>query len=121
MATSAADQMPQPDPCCACCHGGANGPAAGAHACRVQELDTVPSSFPAGPQGQSAAVLDSLAQTLALHPSSDGPQRVVAKFPAQLYGQFEVSARVSVHPSTITSIDVGRPVDVPAAIAFFNH
>jgi hypothetical protein len=87
---------------CVCCSG--------AQACRVQELDTVPSNFAAAPQSQSqsAAVFDPLAQSMVLHPKSDGPQRLTAKFPAQLYGQFEVSARISVHPSSYTSIDVSE-------------
>jgi hypothetical protein len=76
----------------------------------VQELDTVPSNFAAALQGQSqsAAVFDPLALSMALHPKSDGPQRLTAKFPAQLYGQFEVSARISVHPSSYTSVDVSE-------------
>jgi hypothetical protein len=40
--------------------------------------------------------------------TNSGPQRIVAKWPAQLYGQFEVSAKVSVHPAVVTSIDVSQ-------------
>jgi hypothetical protein len=83
--------------------------AAGDQACRVQELNTDASNFitSADAKSNQGVTFDSLAQHLLLNPNS-GPQRVVAKFPAQSYGQFEVSARVSVHPAVVTSIDVSE-------------
>lgn len=73
----------------------------------MQELSTDASNFVASADAKSnqGVTFDSLAQHLLMNPNS-GPQRVVAKFPAQTYGQFEVSARVSVHPAVVTSIDV---------------
>jgi hypothetical protein len=78
----------------------------GTHACRIQELDTNPSNFNTAAQSKASAVFDSLAQSLQLHANSSGPVRSVAKLSPQLYGQFEVSAKVSMHPGVITSIDV---------------
>lgn len=81
---------------------------AGADACRLQELDAKADSYqPAPGTSPGNAAFDSLSQNLDLQAdAAHGVQRVVAKFQPQLYGQFEVAARVSVHPAVITSIDV---------------
>jgi beta-glucanase (GH16 family) len=68
-------------------------------------MDTVPTNFIAA-QSKASAVFDPLAQSLQLHANTSGPARTVAKLSPQLYGQFEVSAKVSMHPGVITSIDV---------------
>jgi hypothetical protein len=65
------------------------------------------SNFITGPDSKTAVTFDTVAQAVALNTHS-GPQRIVAKWPAQLYGQFEVSAKVSVHPAVVTSIDVSQ-------------
>ena len=84
---------------------------AGAHACRVQELEVEPSNFVITPQSaHDTVVFDPIGQTMALHLNSSGGARVTANFPPQLYGQLEVLARVSVHPAVVTSIDVRADV-----------
>lgn len=69
-------------------------------------MDTVPTNFITAAQSKAFAVFDPLAQSLQLHANTSGPARTVAKLSPQLYGQFEVSAKVSMHPGVITSIDV---------------
>lgn len=81
--------------------------AAGASACRVEELAVEPSNFVISPQtAQSKAAFDSLGQSMALNLNGNGVTKATVNFPAQLYGQLEVLARVSVHPGVVTSIDV---------------
>lgn len=80
---------------------------AGAQACRVQELDAEPSNFLIAPQtAKGNVVFDALGQSMGLALNTNSGAKVTANFPAQTYGQIEVLARVSIHPSVVTSIDV---------------
>jgi len=83
---------------------------AGTQACRVHELEVDPSSFLIAPQtAKGNVVFDALGQSMGLALNTNSGAKVTANFPAQTYGQIEVLARVSVHPSVVTSIDVSTP------------